>query len=260
MTAPTSVFETLQAQAYPYRYDGELHLPIIVGGVPSDPKVAEGWIKAKVKDTDDRIQEMIAQTIIDRGVTSEEAIRIVNEMKNLNGFKRDENGFLYVEGRQLKAALKEAVSVTAAAGKIKQTGWGITKKWIKGFFPEHFFVVETKLSLGVTEPTGIIQNFPHTFNGSSIQYQEYVEDVRIQFTVIADWKFTKKDWAMIWLTGQNQGFGASRSQGYGTYTVTRWDESIDPSALKNKTGGAEDSDDGEGDDTSDMVVKVRRKA
>lgn len=254
-----SVFSSMFTQAYPYRYDAELHVPMLVGGVPSDPKVAEGWIRAKVKDTEDRIQEMIARTVIERGVTTEEAIKIVNEMKNLSGFKRTADGELYIEGRQVKAAMKEAVSVAAGAGKIKQTGWGVTKKWIKGFFPEHFFVLETTIPLGVNAPTGILQQFPHTYNGSSIQYQEYVEDVTIQFTVITDWKFTKKDWAMLWLTGEQQGLGASRSQGYGTYSVVRWDETIDTSALKNKSGGAEDDDEGDSneDTTETGGMKIR---
>lgn len=33
-----------------------------------------------------------------------------------------------------------------------------------------------------------------------------------------------EQWAMIWLTGEQQGIGATRSQGYGRYTVTRWEQ------------------------------------
>lgn len=242
-----SIFADAQDKAYPYRYDAEIYVPMLVGGVPSDPKVAEGWIRTKVQGTEERIENLIATTVIDRGVSAEEAIKIVNEMKNLNGFKRTPEGELYFEGRQVKAMLKEAVSVACGAGKIKQTGWGVTRKWIKGFFPEHVFVLENTIPLGVTSPAGILQNFPHTHNGSSIQYQEYVEGVTLKFTVITDWKFTKKEWEMIWLTAEKQGLGASRSQGYGTFSVTRWDETIDASALKNKSGGAEDDDTGDGE-------------
>lgn len=254
-----SIFAAARTRSYPYHYVAELHVPIIVGGVPSDPKVAEGWIRAKVTDSDDRIQELIAQTIVERRVDTEEAIKIVNSMKNLNGFKRTPAGVLYIEGRQIKAALKEAVSVAAAAGKIQQKGWGETKKWIKGFFPEHVFVVENVVELGVTEPSGILQQFPHTYNGSSIQYQEYVDDAVLRFNVVADWKFTKKDWEMIWTTGELQGLGASRSQGYGTYSVTRWDETIHASALKFKSGGADDDDEGVADeaDAPDTGLQVR---
>jgi hypothetical protein len=243
-----SVFTKYDSDSYPYRFTGELHLDVIVGGVPSDPKVAEGWIRSKIQDTDDRIRELVAETMADRKKSAEEALAIVNEMKNLNGFKRDVTtalakeaqekallegedpevvmniGELYVEGRQLKAALKEAVSVAAGADKVDMTGWGKTRKWLTNFFPEHVFVVEEKLYLGVVRPHGIFQQFVHTHRGSSIQYQEYVQDATISFTIIADHPFSQRDWGMIWTTGEKQGLGASRSQGYGTYQVTKWED------------------------------------
>lgn len=58
--------------------------------------------------------------------------------------------------------------------------------------------------------------------GTGIQYEEYVTDAVIGFTVLTDHKFTDEQWAMIWLTGEQQGLGATRSQGYGRYTVTEW--------------------------------------
>jgi hypothetical protein len=113
---------------------------------------------------------------------------------------------------------------TAAAGKLNGRGWGKTNKGLLSYISEHAFVVEERLHLGVTEPSGINQRFVHTFRGSGIQYEEYVEDAKISFTVIADHDFTEKEWATIWLTGENQGLGASRSQGYGRYQVTRWEK------------------------------------
>jgi hypothetical protein len=41
--------------------------------------------------------------------------------------------------------------------------------------------------------------------------------------VHADWEFTEEQWAAMWLTGEQNGLGAQRSQGNGRYTVTRWD-------------------------------------
>lgn len=100
--------------------------------------------------------------------------------------------------------------------------WGKTNKGLLGFIAEHVCVVEDRLHLGVTEPTGITQRFVHTFRGSGIQYEEYVADAVIDFTVLADWDFADEQWAMIWLTGEQQGIGATRSQGFGRYTVTHW--------------------------------------
>lgn len=91
------------------------------------------------------------------------------------------------------------------------------------FVAEHVCVMEDKLPLGLTEPTGIHQRFVSTHKGTGIQYEEYCDDVDINFTILTDHKFTDEQWAMIWLTGEQQGIGATRSQGYGRYMVTQWE-------------------------------------
>lgn len=217
-----SVFAKFQAKSWPHRYDGTLIVGTIAGGIPTDPKVAEGWLKTKLgAQTDDLIRQQVAETMAERGITADEAVKLVDQLKHLNGFKRDENG-LFIEGRQLKAALKEAASVAVASGKVDGRGWGKTNKGLLGFLAEHVHVIEERLHLGVAEPSGIAQRFVHTFRGSGIQYEEYVNDAKISFTVETDYLFTEEQWAHIWLTGERQGIGASRSQGYGKYTVTNW--------------------------------------
>jgi hypothetical protein len=222
----TSAFEKYIPKAWPYEYSGTLHINRIAGGVPTNPNVAKAWIETKLgKQTDDIIRKQVVETMTQRGVSMEEAVELVDSNKHLNGFKRDKahENTLYIEGRQLKAAIKEAASCAVAVGKLPSRGWGATNKGSKAFVAEHICVVEDILHLGVTEPTGIAQRFVATHNGTGIQYEEYVDDVDIDFTVITDHKFPEEQWAMLWLTGQEQGIGATRSQGYGRYTVTRWD-------------------------------------
>jgi hypothetical protein len=237
------VFSKWDNESYRFRFEAGLSISTIVGGIPSDPKVAEGWLKSKLQATDDRIREMVAEVMAEREVSVEEATEIVNDRKNLNGFKHTPDGVLFIEGRQVKAAIKEAVSVAVAANKLEMTGWGKTRKWLTNFLPEHVFVLEETIPLqqrdeagklvGVKAPTGIFQQFVHTHRGSSIQYQEYVKDAEIEFTVICDHPFTSKDWGMIWTTGERNGLGASRSQGYGTYGVVKWD-AVDLEGKKTK--------------------------
>jgi hypothetical protein len=210
-------------KAWPYRFAGALHIRTIAGGVPSDPNVAEGWLRTKLADKDDLIREAVAKTMAERGIDADEAAKEVDVLKHLNGFKRDASG-LYIEGRQLKSALKEAASVAVASGKLNARGWGKTNKGLLSYLAEHVFVVEDRLPLGVTEPTGVVQRFVHTWRGTGIQYEEYVDDAKVNFTVVADHAFTDEQWAMIWLTGEQQGIGASRSQGFGRYEVTRWEK------------------------------------
>jgi hypothetical protein len=216
-----SAFAKYIPQAWPHIFHATMHVDRICGGVPSDARTAEGWIRSKLATTDQLIQAQVAEVMAERGVSAEEAAKVAADLRSLNGFKRDDQG-LYIEGRQLKAAIKEAASVAAAAGKINMKGWGLTKKWILAYIAEHVFVQEDRLHLGVTEPTGVAQRFVHTRFGSGIQYEEYVDNTNIHFTIATDHDFTEEQWAMIWLTGGQQGIGATRSQGYGRYTITSW--------------------------------------
>lgn len=212
-----SVFDNYRTKAYPHTYNGTLLVATICGGTPTDPKVAEGWLRTKMADKDDLIRQMVAETMTERGVTAEEATEAVMVDKHLNGFKRDSEG-LYIEGRQLKAAIKEAANI-----RWPKDRWGPSSKGTRSFFAEHVFVLEDRLHLGVAEPTGISQRFVHTWRGNGIQYEEYVEAAKINFTVVTDHKFTAEQWAMLWLTGEQNGIGATRSQGFGRYEVVRWE-------------------------------------
>ncbi len=220
-----SGFKKFDAEMYPHRWLGTIAVGRIAGGVPTDPNVAEGWLKTKLGvEKDDLIRQMVAEVMVERGVTADEAAQLVNANKNLNGFKRYGDGELFYEGRQLKAALKEACSIAVAAGKLSVRGWGKTNKGLLGYFAEHVFVEEEMLPLGVKEPTGISQRFVHTFRGSGIQLEEYVDNATFDFTVRTDHDFAAKEWAAIWTAGEQNGIGASRSQGFGRYEVTRWEK------------------------------------
>lgn len=214
---PSSVFARFRPKAYPHTFTAKLHIGRIAGGTPSDPKVAEGWLRTKLGVAkDDLIREAVAEIMIDRGVTADGATTILNEYKHLNGFKRDANG-LYIEGRHLKAGIKEAANV-----RWPRDRWGPSKKGTESYFAEHVFVMQDKLHLGVTEPTGVAQRFVHTWRGSAIQYEEYCDDVTVTATITTDVAFTEEQWGLLWLTGEQQGLGASRSQGYGRYEVVEW--------------------------------------
>lgn len=216
-----SVFEKYRNKAWPYQFAGSLHVATIAGGIPSDERVVESWLRTKLADDDELIREAVARTMAERGISAQEASEQVASMRHFTGFKRDEQG-LYIEGRQLKAAIKEAAMVAVGAGKLNLRGWGATNKFLKGFIAEHVMVAEDRLLLGVTEASGIVQQFVHTQYGSAPHYKEYVTDAKIDFTVLSDHPFTDEQWAMVWLTGEQQGIGASRSGGFGRYTVTKW--------------------------------------
>ena len=139
--------------------------------------------------------------------------------RQLSGFYRTPEGDLAIRGRHVKAMIKEAANIAYAKDR-----WGPTKKGTRSFFAEHVFVQEDWIPLGRTEPDGIDQRFVSTWRGTGISYDEYVEDAKIGFTVVTDHKFTKDQWATIWVIAERNGLGAARSQGFGTFEVTRWDK------------------------------------
>lgn len=240
-----SVFASAEAKIYNQRFAGSILVEHLVGGIPSNPKVAEPWLRKKLGEVqDDLFRQMVQETIMERhGVDQEnlppedakaaydDAVDHLMKQTSVNGFKRDANG-LYIEGRQAKAMLKEAVNVAwpwptykiTGDGKVIRSG-GSEKasKGVKSFIAEHIFVLEQRLYLGRDEPSGVQQRFVHTHRGAGITYEEYVEDATFDFTVVTDVKFPQEWWEKLWVTAQKQGIGATRSQGFGRFAVTKWE-------------------------------------
>jgi hypothetical protein len=261
MSMPVSVFSDIAEKIFSFRYGVTLHVKTLVGGTPSDPNVAEGWIRTKMGlSTDELVQAEVMQVMADRGMTAEAAAAEVSKARHLTGFRRDFNsplarehqqramttgfvfegkrkiftleealatfGELYVEGRHVKAMLKEAAMIAVGSGHVDGKKWGTTNKAMKGFLAEHLFVLEDQLPLEVTEPTEIVQSFVHTFRGSGIKYEEHVRDVEVKFTIVADYDFAGRDpefFGKVFVIGEQNGLGASRSQGYGRFVVTRFE-------------------------------------
>ena len=156
-----SVFDKYKAKAYPYNYAAEIHVATINGGTPTDPNVAEGWLRSKLGvGKDDLIREAVAEIMVERGVDAEAAAEIVAANRHLNGFKRDERG-LYIEGRQLKSAIKEAANIRWPNGRwsfdkngrvrlvIKTDGEKTSGKITRSFIAEHVSVQDVRVPLGV---------------------------------------------------------------------------------------------------------------
>jgi hypothetical protein len=217
------VFDDYDKELYDIRYAVTLAVGNLHGGIPQNPDIIEGWIRSKMEDsTDDLINQMVFRTLEDLGLDLEQenydaAIAEMRKRKT-NGFYRTHNEELAVAGRHIKAMLKENASIQWPKRK-----WGPTNKGTINFIPEHIFIPEYLIGLGVKEPTGIDQRQVNTWRGTSFNYEEFVLDAIVEFTVVTDFEFDPKDWAALWTSAQRNGLGTSRSQGYGTFTVERWD-------------------------------------
>ena len=119
------------------------------------------------------------------------------------------------------------MSIARASEKLPAR-YGATSKGVISFAAEHIMVPDDKLyirDLGGAikkEHDELQTRFVPTWRGTGITVEEVCFDVRISATVKSDYDFSEKEWAMVWLTAEEQGIGASRSQGYGRFKVTEW--------------------------------------
>jgi hypothetical protein len=270
---PPSVFDGISGQLFSYRYGVTIHVGTLVGGTPTNQDVAESWIRAKMGlKADDLVRAEVEAVMAARvGISPEAAVEEVARNRHLSGFKRDFNspqartdqqratttgfvlegkrkiftpeealatfGELYFEGRQLKAMMKEALMIGVASGHIEATKWGRTSKAAKGFFAEHLFVDEDVVYMGVTEASTIDQSFVHTFRGSGIKLEEKLHDAELSFTLIADFDFESKVkdfFGILFAIGEKNGIGASRSQGFGRFSTTRFERVVSDAATTKK--------------------------
>lgn len=215
----------------------------ILGGTPKNPKIIEGWLRTKTGVSDDEeVRQMMMRTLLDLGADVNEdmtydelveASEALAGIKQTNGFKQNGNG-LYVEDRQVKACLKEAVSILYPWGP--QNKWGQTKKAARSYFVETVFVNPREVLFNEKEPTGVEMMMVHAKgpNGvaHSINYSEYMLEPEVSFEVqvLKDsiGEVSKDvhngDWPEIWTLAQELGLGAGRSQGFGRFDVVKWEK------------------------------------
>jgi hypothetical protein len=230
LSQEVSAFAKWENKAWPYVFKATLVVRNLAGGIPSDQDIARAWIKTRLKTDDSQLEAQVAEVMAERNVSRDAAVEEISRVKHLVGFKADKDKGLFVEGRQLKACIKEGAMVALAAGKFvdgsgkPKDRWGLTKKGTQGFMAEHIQVEEDRLYLGRMEPDVVEQSFPKNprTQQTGIQYMEIVEKAYIHATISSDWPFTDQEWAMILLTAGKQGFGASRSQGHGKFVVTEF--------------------------------------
>jgi YVTN family beta-propeller protein len=131
----------------------------LVGGVPKDPKLIEGWLRRQAGlEEAGELRRAMLRTLAELGAEVEadmtfeqleQASAALAASKQTTGFKRGERG-LYVEAPQLKAMLKESTNVLFGGERR-----GATRKGPKTFVAERVFVEPDRLWLGVQEPSGV---------------------------------------------------------------------------------------------------------
>lgn len=240
---PTSVF----AKSDPWRtYVATLEFTgRLVGGSPSDPKLVESWMAKNLGLTDEEDikrytrRHLMEVQGLDPDTMSEEAIEAAladaaNEKKAQVFKQLPESGFPYIEGRQVKAMLKEAVAIAFPRGEVKwgsyknKTGVTTGGKEPRSYFAERAFVPERPIVVaekvdGIELAVGHIKDWKGETR-STLGYFEYVETPTLMIEVQAlDDCFSESEWSRIWSAAERQGLGARRSQGAGQFVCTAWE-------------------------------------
>jgi hypothetical protein len=221
----------------------------IGGGIPSNPKTIEGWLRTNMGISDEEeLQEFTFRTLTELGYEPhtmtyqaiEEAAKEAALGLHANVFKRDEHG-LFIEGRQVFAALKEATEIL-----YKGVKWGrrpgkqgspidaYVGKAASAFFPERVHIVESRIYLGRDEPDDLELVIVHPRDpsrSSSMHYQQVVVRPIVHFHVeelvdheVPSNRVPDDAWPRIFRLAQNNGIGARRSQQMGKFKVTRFEE------------------------------------
>lgn len=235
----TSVFEGRKTEMFIYRKVTLQFRDKLMGGIPKNAKVIEGWLRTKAMITDEEeLRQVAMRTMRELGAgedtaTYEDVVAAADAMaaeRNLNGFKRDDKG-LYIEGRIIKAMLKENVNIIWPKGRK-----GPSKKGAKNYAAERIFVVEDRVYVERDEPDGVELQIGHVSGPqgqrSTLTNIEYIERPTVTFTIkemVAapgkdeDPSFSDDEWANIWMSAEENGLGASRSYSHGRFDVVGWE-------------------------------------
>jgi hypothetical protein len=209
----------------------------LMGGIPRDPAIVEAWLRSKAGITQqEELFRATLRTAVEMGVARpdmnydelEAVSKELAQSKQTNGFKRDEGG-LYIEGRGIKAMLKESVAILYPYAKEK---WTATKKAPRAAVAERVFPPkQDRIHLDRAEPDGVDLFIGHTSGPkgpqSNLTYYEYVETARISFDIlVCEDEVPLKAWERIWVHAQENGLGALRSQGHGRFDVEQWEPAL----------------------------------
>jgi hypothetical protein len=208
-------------------YKVEILLKDLVGGRPKTKKMIKSWVNAtcKKKSAEER------QKIIDAHVSMLGEITEEKADDQAIVFARMPDGQLAIEGRQVKAMLKEAGNICkeiVPAGRVKEGApkEGVTA--LRSKVADKMFVVEDYIPLNRTEPDETLEKPIHVMTPQgprdSIKKIEILRDVPVTFTIKRRrgpdrTGVPEKAMLAILDYAQTSGLGADRSQGRGQFEV-----------------------------------------
>jgi hypothetical protein len=196
----------------------------ICGGTPKNKELIKSWVEATTGYSDERSEKL----------TQVDAELVVNEVaeKSWIGFFSDEKGLL-VQARQIKAMLKQSASVLRFTQK---------RRGSKQILAEGMEVKAAdggdRIYLGAKEPSGTHENAIHVMTAqgprTALRRMDYVTRPKISFEIwvlktqpTEDRHIGEDELVEILRHAQENGLGASRSQGEGKFDVVLFEKQAD---------------------------------
>lgn len=222
-------------------YKVKIRLHDIVGGIPKTKELIEKWVNAKNKT---KTKEERAKI---RDAHLELLNNVIDDTKESQGigFHRTDEGELFIEGRQVKAMIREVGNVikdNIYTGVIAK-GAPVTQiPQLRARAAEKLFCAENIILLGRTEPDEILERPIHVITPEgprdAIKVYEICFDVDLEFVLkrfVDKGKGVITEEAMLSILdyAQDIGLGADRSQGRGKFEVISVEE-IDKATMPAK--------------------------
>ena len=207
-------------------YVVRLTVTSLAGGVPKHRDILRGWIDSTNKEKSQEDRDRLVQAAIkELPDISEE-----KEARSWVGFKSalvDGKPSLFIEGRQVKAMLKEAANIIKKVVPVPKhkgapDGKGITN--FKSKLADHVFVPQGPIYLNRSEPDVSEERPVHAMTAqgprTSLKRVDIVEDVTIEFPLrrLDNGNVPEISLMAVLEYAQHIGLGADRSQGKGSFS------------------------------------------
>lgn len=192
----------------------------ILGGIPKNLELIEPWLRGR---------GVPAPVAKDMAPDIAEEVDVTGEAeKAWTGFKRDDDG-LYIEDRQVKASLKETANILKITSKVRGS-----RNYIQhGVFVKPQRIHFTRDDKLVKEPDGFVEKAIHVMTAQgprdALKRSDYVLKATVVFEI---WMvkpyhedgrtmLAKSHLEAMFKLGEENGLGASRTQGYGKYNLVK---------------------------------------
>ena len=191
----------------------------LVGGIPRTEKLIDNWLAARAPSK----APAGAVSLVELAEQVAGEVDAQPEVMAV-GFKR-QDGQVYIEGRQIKAMLKEAANILKGPQFLDVKN-AMSKLAERVFVePDKLFIAPLDAVKEEERPVHVMTRLgPRT----SLKRYEYVVGPFVEFRlrVLADGIFGEEDLRTMLEYAQFNGLGADRSQGEGTFTLVSLIESV----------------------------------